>query len=488
MKRLLFLVILIGQVLGQSTPPTYPYPKPLPTSGAAPPASIKLTGPANTVGYGDNRAATWDVFFGGGYRSVGTTTERDSILAGRRKQGMLVWVADTDHTYKLATNLTSWVDLGILGNSINIYNTDGTMTANRHVAGAFKDLYWDNFHYIGISSDFTFSDRYFQNLIDLDTNHVSLDVAIGKEIIFGTSDVHKGTNVNGKVWMANNAFGRGEWTTLPTPSITTIYTGDGTLAGDRNVDADSHSIVIGTGSTASGNAQAIIGGTGNTIDGSNVGAAILGGVSNTIDDLVGGFNSAVIVGGSGNYISNGDFAAVIGGAGNTADEDYTLVHGYQAQAKHYGAEASASGAINNPGDNQKVELQLRGVTDSGTPVVLTLDGLTLLPSIRDAGTTWLVTMDVVAKTSGTGSGKSAAFRRTFQIDRPAGEATTTLQGSVQTIGSDSGSNAGSPPASWGIVITADTTNSGFTATFTGDGAADAIFIHANVTINQLIFP
>jgi hypothetical protein len=109
--RLLLCFVAI-RLLGQTVPGTYPYPVPLPTTGATPVATIKVTGPVNTPGYGDSRPAIWDSFVGGGYRSVNTTAERDAILSGRRKQGMVTWVAADNHLYQLDSDLTSWIDLG----------------------------------------------------------------------------------------------------------------------------------------------------------------------------------------------------------------------------------------------------------------------------------------------------------------------------------------------------------------------------------------
>lgn len=47
----------------------------------------------------------------GGYRSVGTTAERDGIPALRREAGMLVWVIDTQKAWRLDANLTTWTEV-----------------------------------------------------------------------------------------------------------------------------------------------------------------------------------------------------------------------------------------------------------------------------------------------------------------------------------------------------------------------------------------
>ena len=83
------------------------------------------------------------------------------------------------------------------------------------------------------------------------------------------------------------------------------------------------------------------------------------------------------------------------------------------------------------------------------------------------GARWGVTVEIVAATTGA-INKSARFVRSFQIDRPTTAASTTLVGSVQTVGTDTGTNAGSPPAGWAVSITADTTNGAPQFQVTGD--------------------
>jgi hypothetical protein len=95
-----------------NVPAAYPYPEPLPTTGDTPNFTIKFTGCANTTSYAEDRPAIWDVFVGGGYRSVGPLTERNSIADGVRKEGMLVWVKDTGHMYQLQADFVTWTDLG----------------------------------------------------------------------------------------------------------------------------------------------------------------------------------------------------------------------------------------------------------------------------------------------------------------------------------------------------------------------------------------
>ncbi len=72
---------------------------------------------------------------------------------------------------------------------------------------------------------------------------------------------------------------------------------------------------------------------------------------------------------------------------------------------------------------------------------------------------------VAINTAGT---DFAVFRRYALIENDSG--TTSLVGSVQTLGTDIGSNAGSPPAGWAIAITADDTNDALQTEVTGEAA------------------
>lgn len=127
--KFIALLLLSVRVLGQATPGSYPYIKPLPATGGTPGGTLKVTAPMNPTAYQDSRPVVWDAFIGGGLRSVGTTAERDAINAGRRKEGMWVYVADDQHMYSLSTNLTSWLDLGQVGTNMFSGGLSGSGTS-----------------------------------------------------------------------------------------------------------------------------------------------------------------------------------------------------------------------------------------------------------------------------------------------------------------------------------------------------------------------
>lgn len=88
--------------------PDYPYPVPFPTTGVPPPGSQVLTGPAVRSAYNDSSPIAWDDWIGGGYRSVGSAADRDSIEDSWRKEGMLALTCDTNIIYRLDADLVTW--------------------------------------------------------------------------------------------------------------------------------------------------------------------------------------------------------------------------------------------------------------------------------------------------------------------------------------------------------------------------------------------
>jgi len=156
--KYLFLISMLLMtaltVVGQITPPQYPYPDPLPASGDIPNLhSLKVTKALSTTAYEDERPVVWDDFIGGGMRSVGSTNERNAIVQGRRKEGMMVMVKsvspDTNAfgLYMLLKGIsnTNWYKIADITTtngfnipslkSVNIFNSDGQLTTNRLLSG-----------------------------------------------------------------------------------------------------------------------------------------------------------------------------------------------------------------------------------------------------------------------------------------------------------------------------------------------------------------
>lgn len=95
------------------------------------PGSVTLGGfiaPTDT----DDVYATHDEIYGrGGYRTVTDTTQRDNIPAPRRKEGMLVYVTQTDTVYKLDADLLTWSNF-----STGTGGTTGNLTTGAGLTGA----------------------------------------------------------------------------------------------------------------------------------------------------------------------------------------------------------------------------------------------------------------------------------------------------------------------------------------------------------------
>jgi hypothetical protein len=106
MKKFLLLFITT-LAFGQATDSGYELPKPLPDTGPTPPTVIKPGGSFAPTAYNDTRPGMYDVFIWGGHRSVGTLAERNA--AKWKKEGMTIYVAETQKIYRLNSAMT-WVD------------------------------------------------------------------------------------------------------------------------------------------------------------------------------------------------------------------------------------------------------------------------------------------------------------------------------------------------------------------------------------------
>ena len=75
------------------------------------PGSVPLTGKVAPTDTTDTFATHVDIYGEGGYMTVANTTERDAITTERRKQGMAVFVNDTNEMYILQDGVTNanWV-------------------------------------------------------------------------------------------------------------------------------------------------------------------------------------------------------------------------------------------------------------------------------------------------------------------------------------------------------------------------------------------
>ena len=220
--------------------------------------------------------------------------------------------------------------------------------------------------------------------------------------------------------------------------------------GAVNNATDYATIGGGTDNTASGGTATIGGGEFNTA--SFFCATIGGGSSNTATN-----DYATIGGGVGNTAS-GSNATVGGGGGNTALGSYaTIGGGVGGLADRHAMQAYSAGFFANQGDAQSARFVLRRKTVNNTATTLMLDGNSTRLTIPSGKVLAFTAKIAGVKSDGT---SVAFFVRKGAIKNVGG--TTSLAGTIETIGTDIEDNA-----STDVAITADDTNDALQINVTG---------------------
>lgn len=210
------------------------------------------------------------------------------------------------------------------------------------------------------------------------------------------------------------------------------------------------------------------GGYGNTADAADY-VGFIGGNSNEAQS---GANASGFVGGQGNTSAAPD-TALLGGGGNLASGDGSIVSGYGAIARHNTDRTHSSGNNTVAGDSQVFDNTLRGKS-SGTATIELLIGGTDRLVLPDQ-TTWGFDLTIVGRRTNADD-FSARFKRSGCIDRNTGAATTTLVGTIDTIGADKNDST------YTCTITADTTNGSLKVEVTGATSHDISWTaHAIIT-------
>jgi hypothetical protein len=243
--------------------------------------------------------------------------------------------------------------------------------------------------------------------------------------------------------------------------------------GATNTASGTASVALGAVNTASGE-RSFAAGDSNTASGSRAVAigqscTASGGNSIAMGATCTASNTVAVAMGSGN--TSAGYGSTSFGEGNAANASYTVATGNRTVCALPGQIAHANGRFAASGDAQISRVVVRCATANASPLNLTLDGAALaatnalsLPN----NTAWAADVHIVAR-SATGAGHAYFVRRVL-IKRDANAASTALVGTVQTIGTDIGSNAGAPPAGWAVAITADTTNGALDIQATGAAA------------------
>lgn len=219
-------------------------------------------------------------------------------------------------------------------------------------------------------------------------------------------------------------------------------------------------LVGGGGNRASGNYAVCVGGNLNVASGQNSTAI---GDNNTAS----GYSSFA---GSTLCTASGDHAFCFGyqssatanrtfalGMYCTASAELALSTGLSAASNRYAMYSRASGAFSATGDAQKVEFVLRNKTTNSTATTLFLNGSSTRLTIPSGK---ILFADVLVSGIKSDGSAAACYKRKVAIKNVGG--TTSLVGSVETIGTDIEDNA-----STDVAITADDTNDALQIDVTG---------------------
>jgi len=157
--------------------------------------------------------------------------------------------------------------------------------------------------------------------------------------------------------------------------------------------------------------------------------------------------------------------------GSTASGDRSLAVGFRAVASKYGQKAFASGRFAADGDAQGSMFILRSDTTDATPEALTTDNST-------AGTTDQIILPnnsayafhgtIVARQQASQGTACAAWKIEGLIRREGSAGTTVLVNSATTVLDNT--------PSWGMALSADTTNGGLKIEVTGAASTNIRFV------------
>lgn len=246
----------------------------------------------------------------------------------------------------------------------------------------------------------------------------------------------------------------------------------------------------GCGSTAVGGSGNFAGGYNCAFfGGSPIGSAVFGfgcNIQAAVGSIVGGYSSYSAYNNTtvfGISCFPGNTYQWIIGNGATASQQNAMSRGVFTYPTRYGEDGWSSGRHTTNGDVMSSTLTVGGTTTNATPTELFIGCAASNRIVLTAGSSLLVDIRAVARTTGA-INKTAVFRRSLQIDRPTNAASTTLVGAVQTLLTDTGSNAGTPPAGWAITLSADTTNGSLKVEATGD--TDTILWSIEITFQQAV--
>jgi len=213
-------------------------------------------------------------------------------------------------------------------------------------------------------------------------------------------------------------------------------------------------VAIGAGTVASGNFAAAVG--------ANCEATNGGSAFGRASDATGGFSLAL-------------------GASNLASQFYSVAIGNNAKSEIKGKLAYGSGRFTTNGDVQAGTFILRMASTSGSPAVLTSDGSTTADTINQIvlpnNSAYAFHGTIVARESAGSGTECAAWKVEGLIRREGSAGTTVLVNSATTVLNNA--------PSWGMALSADTTNGALAITVTG--AAKTIRWVATIQTTELTY-
>jgi hypothetical protein len=227
-------------------------------------------------------------------------------------------------------------------------------------------------------------------------------------------------------------------------SASQVASGDYSFAANRkNIASGRDSAAFNDSNTSSGNSTATFG-----------------------EASINAGRAAIVTGGGHNTTAS---VAVIGGYRHTSSGSACASFGCDVLADMQNQLAVGGTRFSTNGDNQvTIAIPLRVATSDATPTEMLIgsswDGNTTRLTLRN-NSAWAFEVTIIARS--TSGANHASFIRRGLIFRNANAASTTLEGSVQTIGTDIASAGAS---TWSIAVTADTTNGSLKVAFTGQAA------------------
>ena len=171
-----------------------------------------------------------------------------------------------------------------------------------------------------------------------------------------------------------------------------------------------------------------------------------------------------VVGGNSGTAS-GSYSTVLGGRTNSATASYSVASGFNAKADINGKFAHSAGSFSSQGDAQIGIFVLRCDTTDATPEPLKADNFSLSNQIiLPDNSAYAFHGTIVAREQASAGTDCAAWKIEGLIRREGSAGTTVLVNSATTVIDNT--------PSWGMALSADTTNGGLKIEVTGAAATN----------------